>query len=238
MGCLACQEKISDYIDGLLPTPERRQVEAHLSTCRLCHTIYRDLVMICEASRNLPDYEPSEVVWQRILAEIAPSGAGASIASGTRWPVRRLLPFKPRSLWGYPMWAVAALLLIAMATVVFFRSPSRPVERTALNGMHWTDGRHLLTVRRTNRIIVHKSHIQVDLVKQRIAELQKRIEAAQVRWSPEVRALYQRHLSMIDHCLHNCQDQLTRQSRDPAVRDVFEATLRAKLELLKQFAEM
>ncbi|GEM_PF-884450 len=238
MGCLAYQEKISDYIDGLLPIPERQQVEAHLSTCRVCHAIYQDLVMICEASRNLPDYEPSEVVWQRILAEIAPSGAGAPIARGPRWPVRRFLPPMSRSLRWHPAWAVAALLVIVGVTAVFLRHPIQLIEQPAPSGIHWTDGHRQLTIRRTNRIIVHKSHIQVDLVKQRIDELQKRIEAAQIRWSPEVRALYERHLSAINHCLNNCQNQLTRQSRDPAVRDVYEATLRAKLELLKQFAEM
>ncbi|MBI3950940.1 MAG: zf-HC2 domain-containing protein [Acidobacteria bacterium] len=237
MECYSYQEKVSNYIDNLLLAPERQQVENHLSNCPLCDSFYQDLLMICEASRNLPEYEPSETLWPSIRAQISTGQARMLAPTGPQW-VARWFPFKglKPGVWLWQPALAATLLLVGIAAIMYYRPSTQPPEPVA--GGRWPSGAGQIEVQPTNRLIVHKPLIEVDLVQQRINELQKRIQAAQSRWSPEVQALYQQHLKMVDHCINNCQRQVAIQSDDPAVRAVYQSALRAKLEMLKQFSEM
>jgi hypothetical protein len=241
MGCFTYQEKISDYIDNLLPALERQQMQAHLSSCSLCSTIYDDLVMIYAASRHLPEHEPSEAVWQRIITEISPRRAGVLAPAGSGL-MARWFPFKslrPSAMSWHPALA-AVLLFIGVAAAMYYRSypPSSPPPKPPAGTPNWASGPSIIEVQPTNKLIVHKPMIEVEIVQRRIDELQRHIQTVQSRWSPEVQALYQHQLQMVDHCINNCQDKLAIQSGDPAVRAVYQAALRAKLEMLKQFSDM
>jgi hypothetical protein len=242
MGCFAYQEKVSDYIDNLLPPPERQQMEEHMATCPACYAVYKDLELICEASRNLPQYEPSPVVWERILAELSPQGTGVWASAGSGWMARwfPVRAWRPGAWTWQPAWAAVFIFFIGIAAVVYYRSsapPSEPIARNSSTNLR-AGNSSAITVQPVNRLIIDKPLIEVELVQQRIEELQKRIETIQTGWSPEVRALYRRQLQMVDHCISNCQEKFAAHNDNPAVRAVYQAALRAKLEMLKQFSEL
>lgn len=71
MSCAKHQDRLSDYIDGLLSERERLDVERHLQECGDCRTICEDLLYIRQLSRELPEYEPTPQLWERIAAAIA-----------------------------------------------------------------------------------------------------------------------------------------------------------------------
>lgn len=242
MGCFAYQEKVSDYIDNSLPPSEQHQLEEHLAACPACYAFYKDLEMICEASRNLPPYEPSPVVWERILAGLSPRGASVWASAGSGW-MARWFPFRawrPGAGSWQPAWAAVFIFFIGIAAVVYYRSAAPPSEPTAHNRSTnlRAGGPSPITVQPVNRLIIDKPLIEVELVQQRIEELQKRMETVQTGWSPEVRALYRRQLRMVDQCISNCQEKFAAHNDNPAVRAVYQAALRAKLEMLKQFSEL
>jgi hypothetical protein len=238
MGCSVYQDKISDYIDDLLPAVERQQMESHFAACPPCYAVYQDLLMICQASRNLPEHEPREIVWERIRAEISPRQAGPAVPAHAGW-IARWLKSPTLGAWSWqPAIAAAAMVFLGLATILYYRSSTPPPVPIASGIKSWSNGTRQIEIQPTNRLIVHKPIIEVDIVQQHIDELQRQIQTAQTRWSPEVQALYQRHLQAVDHCLNNCQKTNAAPGDDPAARAVYQAALRAKLEMLKQFADM
>jgi len=61
--CKSFQEKIFDYVDGLLPTGDRKDVVRHLEECLDCSEIYENVTKVRWQLRNLnsikvsPDFE-------------------------------------------------------------------------------------------------------------------------------------------------------------------------------------
>ncbi len=241
MGCLTYLEKLSDYIDDLLPSLERQQVEDHFSACPSCYSCYQDLVMICQASRNLPEHEPSPRVWENILAQVAPNQRGAITQTRSSW-LARWFSFKSSILggWTWQPALAAALIFISLLAIWSYRSTTSLTEPSIAtdHSEGWAAPPGSLEIQPTNRLIVHKPLIEVQIVQQRIDELQQRIQTTQTRWSPEVKAIYQHHLKTLDHCLANCQNKSATSHEDLAIQAVYQSTLRAKLEMLKQFSDL
>lgn len=239
MSCTAYQEKISDYIDELLSPAERQLIESHFLDCPDCYSCYQDLLAICQASRQLPLHEPSDCVWQNILAHITPAPTARPAPTPTRW-LERWLPFN----FGGWAWqpALAAVVLIVIAGAVFYYQSSTSVNQPQVvkeNAPEWGASTTLRTTKiNTNKLVIHKPMIEIEIVQERINELQQRIKVAQSRWSPELKAVYQQNLKIIDACLSNCQKNAMRRSTDPALQAVYESALQAKLEMLKQFSEL
>ncbi|MCS6807162.1 MAG: anti-sigma factor [Acidobacteriota bacterium] len=239
MSCTAYQEKISDYIDELLSPAERQLIETHFLDCPDCYSCYQDLLAICQASRQLPLHEPSDRVWQNILAHINSAPTPRPVPAPTRW-LERWLPFN-FSGWAWQP-ALAAVLLIAIGGAVFYYRTSTPVNQPPIaqgNSSNWGEGSTPRISRRiTNKSITQKTRIEMDIVQERINELQQRIKVAQSRWSPELKAVYQQNLKKIDACLSYCQEKARLNSTDLALQAVYESALQAKLEMLKQFSEL
>jgi hypothetical protein len=239
MPCLNYQDQLSDYIDGLLSAPERKNVEKHLAECHQCRGVYEDLAFICETSHSLPDYEPSPLVWKRISAAIA-SEPGDEAVTG-RFSAGSIFTRRVRWFLLRPQFAIAATVLIAalVGSVIIFRSS--PVESPQVVNpapADWQVSQNRLGVQPTGVILIHKPTIDFDTVQQRISELQTQIESKQKSWDSEVQSAFQRNLEIIEQCIRHCRETLTRNQEDASVRELYLAALQAKLELLKQFAEM
>jgi RNA polymerase sigma-70 factor (ECF subfamily) len=66
MRCWDARQHVSDYLDGLLPNPTARVVEAHLETCPTCPPLYAALVDTHDRMSELRD---SDTVIPPDLAE-------------------------------------------------------------------------------------------------------------------------------------------------------------------------
>jgi len=241
MLCSKYQEKLSDYIDGLLSLPEQNETEMHLSECAGCRAIYEDLVSICEASRNLPDYEPSPLVWERISAAIASESVGMRIL-GSRLSISKLFSGHTLRLLYQPSFATAAVLLIAVivGSIMIYRAPhSRSPQPGSNQSVNWgLSEKAKLGIQPTGLLILHKPAIDVETVQQRIRELQAQIEVKRKSWNPEIQLLFKRNVEIVDQRIARYHEALARNPGDPVARELYLAALEAKLEMLKQFAEM
>lgn len=239
MGCLRYQERISDYADNLLPAAERQQMTDHLSVCASCRVVYEDIAMICQASRNLPQYEPRSIVWERILAAITaqPATVAASATSGQQAWLSRFKTLRLTSLTQHPAFSAAALILVAVAVVgIYFRSSAPPPRRGENPGTAGPSETPSLSIDRRNFLIVHKPP-EIERVKQSIEKLQKEITKRETRWTPPIRTLFRQKLAYVNECINHCLKEAEK-SQDPALRHVYHAALQAKLDMLRQFAEL
>jgi hypothetical protein len=101
------RERLSAYLDGELPPPERAAVEGHLSACPECAAFFADLAAVDEAAASLPVEAPEgyfETFPARVRSRLASPKPGAS---RRRWPA-----------W---TWAAAAALLLAVVTPLTLR---------------------------------------------------------------------------------------------------------------------
>ncbi len=76
MNCHDIQQKLSAYIEGLLPPEEKVLIDKHLITCPNCNESLADLRKTIDYVKNLEDVEPpawlTQKVITRIKAEIEP----------------------------------------------------------------------------------------------------------------------------------------------------------------------
>jgi hypothetical protein len=71
--CTDCEEKLSDYIEQVLSSDERRAVELHLRICKSCNELLTGISNVIEAGRNFPVYAPPPWLATRIVANTLPA---------------------------------------------------------------------------------------------------------------------------------------------------------------------
>jgi len=232
MSCAKHQDRLSDYIDGLLSERERLDVERHLQECGDCRTICEDLLYIRQLSRELPEYEPTPQLWERIAAAIAAETRADSYS----------VPKGNRRLWPRPIFAAAAVAVIALLVGALLRSRppvpesqearvSPPVQWSALTPS-------LLEIQPTGLILIHKPTVESEIVQQRIEALERQIQQRRPFWDAETEACFRRALETVERSLAHCRQGLERDPEDAVLRELYLGALKAKLELLKRFSEL
>src|SRR5256885_14121328 len=76
-------DRLSEYLDSELTSPERTAFEAHLASCDACRTTLDELRRVVTNARALDDRPPAADLWPAVAARI-----GLSARSKTR-PVGR-----------------------------------------------------------------------------------------------------------------------------------------------------
>lgn len=242
MDCAKCQERISDYIDGALTAKDRSLFNAHLEHCAVCSGVTDELNVIVSFSQELRgQYEapPNQrALWLRIRNTIeADNGLGRSRVAGS-------VNAKRLAQWWAMMsnrsWevsfrqmsaAVAALVVIvALSTAVGIRrfsstselsdqtANSRPTANMGVRPATDIDDR------------VRQHQIAIDYWNNRV-ELQK------ARWNPVVREAFERNMFVIDQTLKDSIRDLRENPHDEVSEEMLNATLKDKMDLLKEFSD-
>ncbi len=232
MSCAKYQDRLSDYIDGALSEQERIELERHIRECQDCWVIREDLLYIRQLSRELPDYEPSPQLWDRIAAAIASETVSRSLNAPLR--IQR---FRAR-----PAFAIAAAIIVAVlvGALLQFRSSLPGSQEADLSApMQWnTLSSSLLELQPIGLLLVHKPIIDSEIVEQRIEVLERQVQNRRALWDAETEACFRRCLEMIELSLAHCRHELERDPENAALRELYLAALKAKLELLKHFSEL
>ncbi|MCS6816884.1 MAG: zf-HC2 domain-containing protein [Blastocatellia bacterium] len=232
MSCAKYQDRLSDYIDGGLSGRERLDLERHLRECESCRTICEDLLYIHQLSRELPEYEPSPQLWERIAAAIAaetraePSGLPMGIR---RWWARSVFAA-----------AAAAAIIVLAGTLLRFRSPAPESQEAHISTpSQWGAlAPPLLEVQPTGLILVYKPAVESEIVQQRIEALERQIQRRRPFWDAETEACFRRALETVERSLAHCRQGLERDPGNIVLRELYLGALKAKLELLKRFSEL
>jgi len=70
MECNEIEEKLSDYMDDLLPPEEKALVEQHLNVCSGCKTALQELKQTVMSMKGIEDIEPPPWLEQKIMAKV------------------------------------------------------------------------------------------------------------------------------------------------------------------------
>jgi len=101
--CFFCQNLLSDYLEGILPSVRHEEIRAHLEECQTCGTIHQDLKSTVKLLHALPTRPISHELALRVV-EAAQSSRG--------------FLFEPRKLSRVLLGVLVPALLIGTVAIV------------------------------------------------------------------------------------------------------------------------
>lgn len=227
MKCADLQaDVLVDLVDGRLDPAEQRGVERHLEACAECRALVTDLRSIRAAAYMLDRREPPVEVWSKLRSSIAEEPL----------PKRRLRSLSGRSLGAggnWPVWLGAAAVLM-LATMI---------------GLLPLMNRHAASTTPVTSAAPAASEPTMDSITAEFAaaerHYQKAIDDLQTIASkdtgeldPQVAAVLQKNLTVIDQAISESRAALQAQpSSTNAQEGLFDA-LRSKVALLQQTVEL
>ena len=112
MNCPEIQERLSAFIDGIVPPEEKMLIEDHLKLCSKCNKSLADLRKTIDYVHSLEDIEPPAWLRQKIIAAIEPEAKPKKgILKKLFYPLYIKLPIE-----------AAAVILIAVTALHIFKT--------------------------------------------------------------------------------------------------------------------
>src|SRR6185436_10731717 len=231
MNCERCQELIGDLIDGTLSGADESTLKTHLNECLDCVSVREDLTAIlsyCSAHRGEYEAPPNErALWLGIRNVIEAEMSSAE-------PVLPVINETPRQKsWFSRSWelsfpqlaslTVGIVLLVSLVTVVGLR--------------RWQTTTPVIV----DRLSDSANASITDRVWQRqqvINYWNQRIEVNKARWSPDMRATFDRNMRVIDQAVNDSMNELNRNPHDDVSEQMLNEALNDKLALLKEFSDL
>jgi hypothetical protein len=110
MECGEIREKLSDYIEGLISSEEKRSIDEHLMSCEMCSEYLSDLRKTVNYVQNLEEISPPQWLTERIMTKVrSESQPKKGILERLFYPLHIKLPIE----------AVAAVLVIVISIYMF-----------------------------------------------------------------------------------------------------------------------
>ncbi len=219
MKCADLQSDVLvDLVDGRLDSGEQRQIERHLEACAHCRALVTDLRSIRAAAFMLDRREPSAALWMKLQDAVR-----AEPSPTADWRLRG----------SWPVWLGAAAALV-LATVIGLlplmnrqaASTQDPAAATAAIDEPTVDSV-------AAEFAKAEEHYQ-----KAIDDLQTIANKDTGELDPQVAAVLQKNLSVIDQAITESRAALkTQPSNTNAQEGLFDA-LRTKVALLQQTVEL
>lgn len=227
MNCADLQgDVLVDLVDGRLDPAQQRTIERHLEACPGCRALVTDLRSVRAAAFMLDRREPSPLVWSRVQAAVA-----AESAAG-----RRVFPTAVRRSFsdgGWPVWLGAAAALILATVIGLLPLMNR---NAATNG---STSEPAPEAREVTVESVTASFEEAEKLYQRaIDDLQTLANKDTGELDPQVAAVLQKNLSVIDQAIAESRAALKAQPASTNAQEGLFDALRNKVALLQQTVEL
>ena len=225
MKCADLQSDVLvDLVDGRLDPTLQRDVERHLEACPSCRALVTDLRSIRASAFMLDRREPPVEVWTRLKSAVAaeprPRGGVFSIrgfgGGGSAWPV----------------WLGAAAALI-LATVIGLLPL---MNRNAVSNE--TEMEQAATPEVTVESVAAEFEAAEQHYQKAIDDLQTIANKDTGELDPQVAAVLQKNLSVIDQAISESRAALKTQPTSTSAQDGLFDALRTKVALLQQTVEL
>jgi anti-sigma factor RsiW len=219
MTCEQCHSRVDDYVDGTLAGEDRARIEAHLVECDACRAMAADFREIRRTARALEPRVPPPHVWTRLSAAVA------SERPRTLWPA-----WRPHLTGWRPLAAAATLIVLVGGTSWMVlretSSPAPAARRVATAPPAPADAELAQSVE--TELKLAEEHYQ-----RAIAGLEQITRTESTALDPQVAAVLQKNLDVIDHAIGESRAALqTQPTSEVAQESLFEA-LRNKVALLQ-----
>jgi hypothetical protein len=128
MKCKDFQQKLSDYIEGMIPSEERMIIEEHLKSCSKCNESLEDLRKTIDYVHSLEDIKPPAWLTQKVMAKIkADVQPKKGIIQKLFYPMHIKLPIE-----------AVVTALIAVITIYIFKTMQPEIKLAQAPSEHET----------------------------------------------------------------------------------------------------
>jgi anti-sigma factor RsiW len=219
MTCQDLHAVLVDLVDGRLAPAEQRAAERHLETCVHCGALVTDLRSIRAAAFMLDRREPAPDVWSRVQAAVAAEPP----------PRGRLLAMPSRATLGIWLGAAAALILATVMGVwPLLNRGAAPAGAPAADA-----GSEISVESVAAEFEAAEKHYQ-----KAIDDLQTIANQDTGELDPQVAAVLQKNLTVIDQAISESRAALRSQPSSASAQDGLFDALRTKVALLQQTVEL
>lgn len=220
MSCAEIRRRLDDYLDDVLPSEERREVEAHLASCGECRAELSSIGALLDTVADLKSrrMEPARDLWPEIRGHLTdPSGKARRT-----WRSRLGLD-SPRFVWQF---AAAGVLLVAalgfgIARVV--RSPLLPAAMV---------GRGMAAAADTSAAGLPRQLASLDAqVSSTRADVRQAVAADSASVGPW--KVFEQNLQVLDGAIRDSRAALSRDPDNPILQKSLLSAYQKQLELLR-----
>lgn len=217
MKCSQANKHISEYIDGLLDSSAVHQLEAHLKKCENCSGLLAEMASLVKDARKLEIVQPSDGVWLSIRKGLIQKEQEAETKQTHISEFFNFIKY-PRGL----AIASSALFVIIISVVIFY------------NGLPF------LTNDTNDPMKIAQQHFEEAEKHYQIAinSLQKNMPDYEKKLPPDLAAVFDENLKIIDQSIHVCQTAIREQSDSEAANALLMACYKKKIELLNEIRNL
>ena len=220
MKCADLQSDVLvDLVDGRLDPAEQRDIERHLEACAECKALVTDLRSIRASAFMLDRREPAAAVWTKLQEAVKAEPR----------PRARVLLMPTRNNWGVWLGAAAALILatvIGLLPLLNRNAASDPEPAAAA------------AVEPTVDSVAAEFAKAEEHYQKAIDDLQTIANKDTGELDPQVAAVLQKNLTVIDQAISESRAALKTQPSNTNAQDGLFDALRTKVALLQQTVEL
>ena len=220
MTCDRCQSLIDDYVDGTLDAAARADVEAHLPTCDACRAMAEDFGAIRRTARDLDAHTPPPHVWSKLSASL-------EVERQRGW-------FGRLFGGGVPAWAPLAATALVLAIVgsvawMAWQQQSAPAQAPRITTAPQASP--------ADQELVQSVETELKLAEEHyqkaISGLEQITRAESSALDPQVSAVLQKNLAVIDDAIGESRAALQTQPTNEVAQESLFQALRNKVSLLQ-----
>ena len=215
--CLQFEEELEAYLEG----EARPFVASHAQECPSCGPLVADLEAIRQAARDLPQEEPSRVVWANVRATLEAEGAFGTPVGG--WRQILAWQFLPHAI---PLGVLAGLVFLGSVLTM----PSVSVQRWAA-----TDEASgaAAAAQAASALPAGQGRALVRVV----SDLEQSFRADEPSMAPDLKATYEKSLVSLDGSIKECLDSLRHEPGNALAQEYLVTAYTRKAEVLSSALE-
>ncbi len=224
MSCNDYRDAIAEFVDGSLDAAGRRALERHVEGCVDCRALVGDLKSIQAAAFTLQRHDPPAHAWEairaRVAAEPVPDARGRLLA----WPRTRM---------ARGLWLAAAAAIIAATTVGIY---------PLLEKRRHQDAVAITTPATDNTDPIASIQAEFQAAEEHydkaIRGLEQIAKTDSGDLDPQVAAVLQKNLQVIDRAIGESRAALKSQPASSDAQDSLFDAMRTKVAVLQQTVEL
>ena len=228
MSCQDYRAAIADYVDGTLDPAAQRDLERHVEACPACRALVADLKSIQAAAFTLDRVELPPHILPSLHARLAEEPAPAARGRMLAFPASRAA----RLAW---LGAAAALLIITSAGMLSLTRPNTAHENEPSAASASTSpGEPVDPVAGVQAEL----QLATEHYEKAIQQLEQIARSENETLDPQVAAVFQRNLQVIDQAIGESRAALQTQPASATVQESLFDAMRSKVALLQQTVEL
>ena len=221
MSCADYSESIADFVDGSLDPARQRALERHVEGCAACRALVADLKSIQAAAFTLDRVELPPHLWPAVQARVAGDARHARRGALLAFPGPRVIAW----------WAAAAALLLATTFGIY--TVMRPVDRHAGEVAEAPADPADAVASVQAELQAAEEHY--DKAIQGLEQIARTESGA---LDPQVAAVLQKNLQVIDQAIGESRAALEQQPASADAQESLFDAMRSKVALLQQTVEL